>query len=82
MHGWDVEGVVPIRLVGHGAHDQGGEEFVAIWRAEDVISVEADRYEGFVPYLDPATGWSKAEVCGRAGAFTQGFFMEPSPGYE
>ncbi|WP_314249926.1 hypothetical protein [Streptomyces sp. DSM 40907] len=61
---------------------EDGEEIEAIWRAEDVISVEGDRYEGFVLHLDPATGWSKAEVCGRAGDFTQGFFMEPSPGFE
>ncbi|MDV5143217.1 hypothetical protein R1T08_02550 [Streptomyces sp. SBC-4] len=56
-----------------------GEQFEVIWRAEDVISVEGDRYDGFVLNLDPSTGWSRADVCGRAGNFTQDFFTKPSP---
>ncbi|MEX0172569.1 hypothetical protein [Streptomyces sp. LMG1-1-1.1] len=61
---------------------EDGEAFEVTWKAEDVISVEGDRYEGFVLKLDPATGWSKVEVCGRAGNFTPGFFTEPSPRVE
>ncbi|MFF1691704.1 hypothetical protein [Streptomyces sp. NPDC058254] len=54
-----------------------GEEFEVTWQARDVLSVEGDRYEGFVLNLNAATGWSKAEVCGRAGNFTRDFFTNP-----
>ncbi|MER6017740.1 hypothetical protein [Streptomyces anulatus] len=54
-----------------------GEEFAATWQAGDVLSVEGDRHEGFVLHLNAATGWSKAEVCGRRGNFTRDFFTRP-----
>ncbi|GGS50915.1 hypothetical protein F2B00_25550 [Streptomyces parvus] len=54
-----------------------GEEFEATWQARDVLSVEGDRYEGFVLNLNATTGWSKVEVCGRTGNFTRNFFAKP-----